>query len=243
MMTTTIREKPILFSAPMVRAILDGRKTMTRRVVKCKDIDYGGSGGKDSPEWNDPRNWGYEHEDGTWSMLKPSDVSDHQVPCPYGAIGDRLWVREAFDIVNDPAAYHVDDGEREDTGYQCKDAIRRGPADERWVVDYAADENCRVMDRSGDRKWKPSIHMPRWASRLTLEITGIRVERVQDIENYDAMAEGFPGERWDEGHGNIGEHEPREQFRELWDKLNGPRGFGWESNPWVWVLEFRRIGP
>lgn len=92
-----------------------------------------------------------------------------------------------------------------------------------------------------DWTWNPSIFMPRWASRITLEITDVRVERVQEITEEDARAEGFPGERWATGHGDYSEIAPSEQFRELWDKLNASRGFGWDANPWVWVIEFKRI--
>lgn len=227
MPSTTVKERPILFSGEMVRAILDGRKTQTRRIL--------------TPQPSGP---GPSHAacigGGEWVF---GNNSGQIVKCPYGSVGDRLWVREAFDIVDDPAAYHVGDGPREPIEYEgetyeCADAVRRGPNGERWVVDYAADKNTRIMDKAGTRRWRPSIHMPRWASRLTLEITGVRVERVQDISEEDAKTEGInpiypPGSdeaTYINGPGG---------FRCLWDQINGAGA--WERNDWLWVISFKRL--
>lgn len=198
-----MKEKPIIFSGLMVREILAGRKMQTRHVVKMQGIDYGGCGGKDSPEWDDPRNWGYEHEDGTWSMLQPGGKEDHQIPCPYGAVGDRLWVREAWRRPN------VNTG----TKISTRSAIIY-----RATFDY--------HDGFGEG-WRPSIHMPRWASRITLEITGLRVERLRSITSRDVVAEGFPFSS------------DLDQFKTTWNHINGKQlGCDWESNPFVFVISF-----
>lgn len=167
------RERPILFSSPMVRALIAGTKTQTRRVVK-----------------------------GEW------------IVCPYGGPGDRLWVREShwwFKDEHDPV-----------TGYYPPKLTAED-------VEYRADG-----ERPG-RSWRPSIHMPRWASRITLEITGVRVERLQDISAEDCIAEGMQS--------RMREHDAvcdlRDQYRDLWEHINGPGS--WDANPWVWVLEFRRL--
>ena len=262
MTATIVKERPILFSAPMVRAILDGRKTQTRRIVKPQPTFIESSG-----------RWKWEPTGAVTASREWWEYMDSLSNCPYGVIGDRLWVREAFDIVDDPAAYHKDDGPRDDSPtYQCADAVRRGPNGERWVVDYRAETNTRIMDKTGDRKWRPSIHMPRWASRITLEIESVRVERVQEISEADARAEGCIEtwtETWWQGYREfdgemhhqqaIGDAPPAwmiepkkmnmdhlrtsaaKNFQMLWHQING--WDSWEQNPWVWVLTFKRVTP
>ena len=185
--------KPILFSVDMVRALLAGRKTQTRRVVKDQDIP-----------------------DEVYELI-PGDMH----PCPYGQPGDLLWVREAWSGCFDQGHIRVRD---------------RHPD----IVWYWADGNCPDGDWE---KPRPSIHMPRWASRLTLRVTGIRVERVQDISQSDADAEGCPG-FYSPMHPDAGVTDgqtPREEFAELWNSINAKRGFGWDANPWVWVIDFEVI--
>ncbi|MBM4044177.1 MAG: hypothetical protein FJ279_03615 [Planctomycetes bacterium] len=190
-----MKETPIPFSAPMVRAILDGQKTQTRRVVKvpawATDIDT----------LADVRIAGCDG-DGDW----------HELPCAYGQKGDRLWVRETWQ------AYDVHEVELGcyEAGYPLRD-IPKSPPVSGFAVDYAADGD----DAPGGR-WRPSIHMPRWASRITLEIVSVRVERLQDISLDDAKAEGV---------------ETTDQYAALWAKINGWES--WNANPWVWVIEFR----
>jgi hypothetical protein len=194
----TTKERPILFSGPMVRSILDGRKTQTRRAVKFVQFDR-----SDTPGYD----W---HFRGTAKGTKRSslwqDMRHEQIlsMCPYGKPGDRLWVRETWLCA---------------TG-------EPGP----MLCHYQAD---------GDRPefnglWKPSIHMFRWASRITLEITGVRVERLQGISEADAIAEGVECCSGWIGHAG----EPRRIFCDLWKSINGPES--WAANPWVWVVEFRR---
>jgi hypothetical protein len=220
---TQVRERPILFSAPMVRAILYGTKTQTRRVVIRRMKD-----------------------EGEWVKVRPvrgytPETIRSEYPCPYGQPGDRLWVREACGI-------------RADLGRQAGVVYRADHPGEALPFGHIYDEATR---------WRPSIHMPRWASRITLEITDVRVERAQEITEADAIAEGinprtalamngmsyFPNlQAWaltDNGIPGAGEpeHGHRGVFAQLWDSLNAPRGYGWEANPWVWVVSFRRINP
>lgn len=178
-----MKERPILFNGPMVRALLDGSKTQTRRVSKadpdqCEDIG----------------------------------IFYAENPCPYGRPGDRLWVRESYQR-------------------------HTGPYGESFIYAYRATDD----DRLGP--WRPSIHMPREACRITLELTGVRVERLQDISEADARSEGLT----DGGCLNCGNPEPcgcdcptpsaRDSFVQLWESTGGD----WHANPWVWVVEFRRI--
>jgi hypothetical protein len=201
-----MKERPILFSAPMVRALLDGRKTMTRRVVKPQppfDCSYAINGARTHALCYQTSK---TLKNAVWVPPTPKST-DHRLPCPYGQPGDRLWVRETFAL--EPKSYAGD------------------------KVIYRADEK----PTSG--AWKPSIFMPRWASRITLEITGVRVERLQDITTADIDAEGV-----DNGHTNrmMGKrHEAMQSmaWEALWKSINGAES--WQANPWVWVIEFRRI--
>jgi hypothetical protein len=192
--------RPILMSAPMIRALLEGRKTQTRRIAKhpsrYAQIEFLGGGGKDSPDWNDPQCWGYADEDGIYYTLtgKPGDDI---CPCPFGRAGGLLWVREAHAVWDDGVVYR------------------------------ASNPEC-----DGITRWVPSIHMPRWASRLTLELTDVRVERLQDISEADAVKEGFA-----EGKPVKYFETATDQFRRLWESINGEGS--WHENPWVWVLAFK----
>ena len=180
-------ERPILFSAPMVLAILDGKKTQTRRVAKLNDVGR-------VKEAGSPRNW-------------HCDDPDAVNACPYGCHGDTLWVRETWA----PARTGGYDA-REDGGlywYRASDAgICDGP-------------------------WKPSIFMPRDACRIRLEITGVRLERLQDISEDDSKAEGVT--QIPECQGSY-----TYAYAQLWDAINKKRGYPWASNPWVWVVSFER---
>jgi len=189
-----MKERPILFSAPMVRSILDGRKKQTRRVAKGAALDAL------APD-----------------MFTPEYVAlPENSYCPYGVPGDRLWVRETW--LPDPPI----DGWSGDIEWNgCGRPISGVPEP------YRKPQHCIFREgwTGSDLRWRPGIHMPRWASRITLEITKIRVERLQKITLDDCLAEGIS---------------TRVAYRELWEKLNSARGFGWEGNPWVWVLEFKQ---
>lgn len=196
-----MKERPILFSAPMVRAILDGSKTQTRRVVKpCKDRAFG-------------------------AELAPCEIAGEinagdYTHAKYGQPGDRLWAREAHAFV--------------------------GTVDPGWLLYRASGYEAECARHGFDKpypdestiKWRPSIHMPRWASRITLEITGVRVERLQDISKSDSVAEGIfihaDFRNRDDKYG------PVAAYCDLWESINGPGS--WDENPWVWVIEFKRVG-
>lgn len=216
-----MKERPILFSSPMVRAILDGRKTMTRRAVKFnKNI--------------------------------PSDMMEDQAEfyCPYGQVGDRLWVRETTE------SYYMEN-------------ILTGEPTNALCGRYMSDQEPVLDEHEFDfvwwysRKVCPAIHMPRFASRITLEITNVRVERLQEIRSRDAVKEGFPLPKMPELSSEekeiirncpspglaLSAHPvmqvkitpPKEWFQSLWDSING-KTYPWASNPWVFVIEFKRLG-
>ena len=212
-------ERPILFSDAMVRAILAGAKTMTRRVVA----------GARGAFWDHRNYTGTVERDGVLRFREGSAGTivrgAPEVRCPYGAVGDRLWVREAWTITRDALAVYY----RAD--YPSGNRMAK-PAES----DY--ESVSAWADRYHASKWHPSIHMPRWASRLTLEVTSVRVERVQSISEDDARAEGALSakDQWS----NI--ETARDSFAHLWDSLNGERpGCSWRDDPWVWVVSFRRV--
>ncbi|KVL84144.1 hypothetical protein [Burkholderia stagnalis] len=227
-----MKERPILFSGPMVRAILEGRKTQTRRVVKLphtnplgvwESTTVGGHGtrladGSAAPEL--PAIW----------HTRTGDC----LVCPHGNAGDRLWVRETHEVRR--IGTETFDGGRPTRRYA---GITYQADGGRAEVDIDLN-TFQALDAKESRGWSPSIHMPRWASRITLEITGVRAERLQSISWEDAIAEGIPdprraARRVDPMEGCVA------QFRTLWDGLNAARGHGWDANPWVWRIEFRRI--
>lgn len=188
------RKRGILFSGPMVRAILEGRKTQTRRII--------------TPKW--------------LGCLDPSDSFDRDTVekrCPYGVPGDRLWVRETWASIR---VFHDGDVEAVPAVQgQCGIVFKASDPQ----ADYHQDDRGFV--------WRPSIFLPCWASRITLELTSVRVERLQEISNDDARAEGMTSTVLRQGY------DARAQFCQLWDSINGKRA-PWESKPWVWVVGFRR---
>lgn len=212
---------PILFSAPMVQALLDGRKTQTRRVVKHPE-NYGCPTG-DCPHWKQTE---------CNEAMQVNAVPE----CPYGKPGDLLWVRETF------ARNGLKDGEkvfyRADGESQFMGEMRESNGN---ITRYFTDHWERNGEKRTGADWKPSIHMPRWASRLTLEITGVRVERLQDIPLNDARAEGCEvRQMWLFGANNQERQEVGATvFGNLWKSINTKPGIRWEDNPWVWVLEFK----
>ena len=194
-------ERPILFSGPMVRALLAGTKTQTRRVVKPQPAN-GTTAYLNGVE----REW-----DRYWPVSTArNDYTGDAVRCPYGQPGDTLWVRETFaeKLAN--------------TGRPLG-----------WA--YRADGE-RADYELGSGRWVPSIHMPRVACRLKLEVTGVRVERLKDISEDDARAEGTTIVE--------GGLSPQEAYMQLWDSINEDRdGCAWRDNPWVWVVEFKTVRP
>lgn len=201
-------EKPILFSTPMVRAILDGSKTQTRRVLRPQPDDDGWVRYGQTPSSAGSAYIGNATSGGICT----------RVVCPYGRPGDRLWVRETWRVVP------CEPCDRDNRFLTCTCAD---------PPQYGADTN---VDLGSFAPWRPSIQMPRWASRITLEVTGVRVERLQEISEDDVEAEGVGLTEW-----NGRPEWPRTAgFAELWDSLAEP-GEYWVYNPWVWVVEFRRI--
>lgn len=216
-----MRERPILFSAPMVRALLDGTKTQTRRV--CKPAEAAGL--SFVVEVPDPLERGQVYNGSHFG----DEEGGVQFASPYGGVGDRLWVREAIRLVPDQ---EPDDG----TG--------------RVLSAYGADGSLTVADAwPWKRSYLPPMHCPRGLSRIDLEITGVRVERLQDISEADAQAEGTPCYVCGRSMDGLGEDDchcfhakaKASDYRNLWEAINGPGS--WDANPWVWVVEFRRIKP
>lgn len=201
-MSDKVKEYPIIFSAPMVQAILDDKKHMTRRIVKLKE--------------------GETVDASTCWAVHPTK-GGRLLRCPYGKKGERLWVRETW-LFNWGHCCKA-----------CKDSALEKP-ENRTI------ESCLYRATSPDPelpRWSPAIFMPRWASRITLEIVGVKLERLQDITEEDAIAEGVtPPENlgaWERAH----HWEAREAFRGLWESINGPES--WERNDLVWAISFRRI--
>lgn len=213
-------ERPILMSAPMVRALLAGTKTQTRRIAKpVKHPDLG--------NLYDPGVLGRE----------PKHVIERA--CPYGQPGDRLWVRETWGVGSRPDPWGGFDGieYRADVAL-LQDDIELLPC---YKV-VTPDDVCLGDYRSG---WRPSIHMPRWASRITLEITEVRVQRLQEISEEDAKAEGLSfvadgcARFGVEGLASSWCDCPVTAYAALWESINGPGS--WDANPYVWVISFKRI--
>lgn len=249
------RERPILFSGAMVSAILRGEKSQTRRVVKGW-VDYADWG---HAEPIDTEAWREEFpgaERGDWVLQAKAGPLEsglfQPMGCPYGAPGDRLWVRETWRIVG----WDFEDGDlriayRDGTERSVsipKDIDPEGDLFQRYALQCcddcekagrAADSDgfYRFTDETIPTRWRPSIHMPRWACRLVLEVVDVRVERLEDISEEDAVAEGI---KRTGGGGEWGEESLIEDFAALWDSINGKRA-AWDLNPWVWVVSFRRV--
>ncbi|MBS2913079.1 hypothetical protein KFV97_13905 [Klebsiella pneumoniae] len=210
-----MKERGMIFNGEMTRAILDGRKTQTRRPIKWKQTRFTEIG---------------EREDGSkWPWSEDAEhACDFWHPCPFGAVGDRIWVRETFCPVDDTQY-----GGEKWVDYR---------ATPRYEASHPAGWDCAPNDAEA-LKWRPSIHMPRWASRILLEITDVRVERLNAISQEDAQAEGMELTGWrptysdpDSG-GEV--MTPYDNFAELWSSIYGDES--WKANPWVWVIEFKRV--
>lgn len=225
-----MKERPILFSAPMVRAILEGRKTQTRRIVKPQP----------SQELLDDyaqirRERGVQKDD--------AEMLSECLPCPYGVPGDRLWVRETWGLF-DPDCSGAE-YEHGPIGAHGGELMREGsPLRDYWQrrIAYAATWEDQKYGSGPDKptRWRPSIHMPRWASRITLEIADVRVERLQEISEADAEAEGLTcRDGLYATSGEVWQIDPRKAYRDLWKSLHGEGS--WAANTWVWVIEFKRV--
>jgi hypothetical protein len=195
--------RPILFSAPMIRALLAGTKTQTRRALKCQPIDI-------IPMPKAP--------DREWVILeqREPEPKGKVVRCRFGAPGDVLWCRETW----------------------ARNANQLSDTYIETSTVYRADGEQRALDNGLELPWRPSIHMPRWASRLTLRITDVRVQRLQEISEADAMAEGIQkiGTRWEANGICATPVSACDAYRALWEYINGAGS--WAANPWVWCVSF-----
>ena len=211
-----MKERQILFSGPMVRAILEGRKTMTRRIVKPQ-----------------PKIVHAQHDDASITTERIFRAGDKRIHCPYGRAGDRLWVRETW------RTHSTKHDAMKPSELLQGDAVIHYDASMKFIAPFLG-------------KTRASIHMPRWASRITLEITDVRVDRLQDISYEDAISEGMPdlAASWLSYQDDKSTSETMEQsarrlkwpqrwFRQVWESLRGTSS--WTENPWVWVVSFRRL--
>jgi len=220
-----MKERAIIFNAEMVRAVLEGRKTQTRRIMKVQP---------ESAEF-ESRFIIYStkpSEIGKWCWAEPGVFVNPRrsalFSCPFGAVGDRLWVRETWADVNHegcPAVAYRADGEVRDLNEDD------GEENDHNLEKYLFANWYPDLISGTEGRWTPSIHMPRWASRITLEITGVRVERLQDISEADCAAEGL-------GSPFLRDYK-KPKFAALWQSIYGEES--WQANPWVWVIEFKRV--
>lgn len=235
-----MKERPILFSTPMVQAVLDGRKIMTRRIVSMEKITKLGRGQFTHEGTGAIAYFEQFAEVGPWrARAGHYNVWSPLFHCPYGKVGEQLWIRETFYAFGE---YRYT-GKLTKTGAKEVEFVDRTQNTQSWYR-YVADgeEMPTVTDRFA-LGWhcRPSIFMPRVACRQSLEITGVRVERLQEITEDDAIAEGVQPNDGDCGFGCECCELPTTIFERLWDGLNAKRGFGWDVNPWVWVIEFNQV--
>lgn len=202
-----MKERPILFWGAMVRALLDGSKTQTRRVVKWRDLQAGLNLSFSGLEV-------YSYVPGLFTLegrsRNSAESRSSPTRCPYGVPGERLWVREAWRAPS------------------CVDDLTPSELPAGYSISFAADGGEQFNGRA-----RPGMLMPRWASRITLEVTGVRVERLQAISRGDAMNEGCPFPNMAKGD------DPRQWYRDLWESINGAGS--WAANPFVWCVSFRRL--
>ena len=238
-----MKERGMIFNGEMVRAILDGRKTQTRRIVKgtdgavkfCKEWDINGKevfvvlGEKDHTGMN--------------PVLGA-------ISCPFGAVGDRIWVRETWATLGNEDGCCIDwegnlcKGDERSAARIYRASCEQRPGDYGlWSIPDDAYWKPHTKEHKFEGAWRPSIHMPRWASRILLEITDVRVERLNSISQEDAQAEGLELTGWrptysdpDSGGEVL---TPYDNFAQLWESIYGEES--WKANPWVWVIEFKRV--
>lgn len=230
-------ERGMIFNGEMVRAILDGRKTQTRRPIKWKQTRFTEIG---------------EREDGSkWPWSEDAEhACDFWHPCPFGAVGDRIWVRETWATLGNEDGCCIDwegnlcKGDERSAARIYRASCEQRPGDcGLWSIPDDAYWKPHTKEHKFEGTWRPSIHMPRWASRILLEITDVRVERLNAISQEDAQAEGMELTGWrptysdpDSG-GEV--MTPYDNFAELWSSIYGDES--WKANPWVWVISFKRV--
>lgn len=224
-----MKERPILFSPAMVQAMLEGKKSQTRRIITLREFKS-----SDTPGYD----WTFRDHRCLWHDYKADRFVREK--CPYGTVGDRLWVRESGWI----------DDEKRFFAYHSTPTLSRCADDPRGVFIEVAPEEVSSWSKDDYEKggWKrcPSIHMPRWASRITIEVIEARVQRLQDISDEDILAEGIPENPEGVFPQSIGwlTSWRKSQFQKLWDSLSGKKpGCAWKENPFVWAVSFRRVDP
>jgi hypothetical protein len=224
-------ERPILFSTAMVQAILEGKKTQTRRIIKHQ------------PRYN--LRSSLETEDGIilrWNEYSENPIADEKTGSPWGYgyktpydIGDILWVRETWCEYNNKFYYKADK--------KCYGCTEDGICMPRDIKRHVTCELCEGVGVEGYIRWKPSIHMPREAARLFLKVINVKVERLQSISRMDIKAEGIYQACLNCGKGECVDTLDcglKQGFKNIWDSLNEKSGYGWDTNPWVWVIEFEK---
>lgn len=254
-----MKERPILYSGEMIRAILEWRKSQTRRAINHL-LGFG----RITDFHKDNNRWYFRNKRGTWNDI---DTDDLMRRCPYGVPGDKLWARETFCYSTDLKLRRLNGGDWGNEGGDYK----RLPCPRNVCqcgIDTVYYRAGTKEEHTGIYKWRPSIHMPRWASRITQEITDVRVEQVQDISEEDAVAEGFEPsvDRWWEGFQRIGgnrvsvsvgagengdipapewmecaelvimDKTAKDNFLSMWNHLYFERGYGRDVNPWAWAI-------
>lgn len=210
-----MKERGMIFNAEMVRAILDGRKTQTRRPIKWKQTRF-----TEIAERDDGSLWPWAED-----CERGGDI---WFACPYGEVGDRIWVRETFRVHS--------------RATDVATLVYRASVRNSWTEQTHRVPVAVCNKPATPEKWTPSIHMPRWASRITLEITDVRVERLNNISYDDAISEGIKQE-WtciDPGLGSYAhKNDVQDDYETLWKSIYGDDS--WQANPWVWVIEFKRV--
>ncbi|MDO8233752.1 hypothetical protein Q5738_09215 [Citrobacter werkmanii] len=219
-----MKERGMIFNGEMVRAIIDGRKTQTRRImaIQPEHSELGLRRVIDSKNGRDNGKYFWSQSDARGLKMRSKLFG-----CPYGEVGDRIWVRETYQgplFDYEHMESYLEDSSKFEKPEFCVYRADGNPAPEF----YDADDNLHCG-------WRPSIHMPRWASRLTLEITGVRVERLASVSDEDAGKEGYPANPAPYG----GDMDKWLWFRQLWDSIYPDQSF--KHNPWVWVIEFKVV--
>ncbi|EEJ0059556.1 hypothetical protein YG08_002226 [Salmonella enterica subsp. enterica] len=210
-----MKERGMIFNGEMVRAILDGRKTQTRRPIKWKQTRF-----TEMAERDDGSLWPWAED-----CERGGDI---WFACPFGEVGDRIWLRETFRVHS--------------RATDVATLVYRASVRNSWTEQTHRVPVAVCNKPATPEKWTPSIHMPRWASRLLLEITNVRVERLNNISYDDAISEGIKQE-WtciDPGLGLYAhENDVQDDYETLWKSIYGEES--WDANPWVWVIEFKRV--
>lgn len=244
-----MKERGMIFNSEMVRAILDGRKTQTRRIMKVQpeSNQLGLLLITDSTKHSDIGKYHWAESNATGNHVRSKLFSS-----PFGAVGERIWVRETWATLGNEEGCYVDwednlcKGDERSAARIYRASCEQRPGDYGlWSIPYDAYWKPHTKEHKFEGAWRPSIHMPRWASRILLEITDVRVERLNAISEEDARAEGII----DGGCLNCGEPEPcgcanpepdaTDAFAYLWQSIYGQDN--WNANPWVWVIEFKRV--